>query len=402
MFRLEGMDNQSRKNGLDEAIFKMMLESASEGIIIVDEAGIIKLANKRIETLFDYTHDELIEQPIEILIPNTFRDKHIHHRKIYLKNPSHRAMGKGRHLSGRRKDGSEFPVEVSLNSVIIDNRTWIMAMIIDITERIRAAELAKLHEKQLMQADKMASLGILVSGVAHEINNPNNFIMLNGKLLAKVWQDAEPILNKYYDQNGDFALAGMPFSRAKQKIAKLIDGVTEGGQRIEHIVSSLKNFARRDDGELNQVININEVVESAIVIVQNLIKKHTHRFSTSLQEGLPTVKGNFQQLEQIVMNLLTNACQALTSSQNALTVSSAFDHSKKQVVLTVEDEGQGISGENLNRIMDPFFTTKQGAGGTGLGLSISYNIAKNHGGFLTVSSRNNHGTIVELRLPAIV
>jgi PAS domain S-box-containing protein len=393
------MEPEYSNQPFKDEIYRVLLETASEGIVFIDERGLIRLINKRIETLFDYQREELIGQPIEILVPESLRNRHIHHRTDYGEHPSHRAMGRGRYLSGRRKDGSEFPVEVSLNFVATAGGIWVMALIVDITERIRAAELAKLHEQQLMQADKMASLGILVSGVAHEINNPNNFISLNGKILSKVWKDAEPILEKYYRENGDFILAGMPYSRAYQKIEQLIEGISEGSKRIQRIVESLKNFARRDDGELNQVVDINAVVESSIIIVQNLIKKSTNRFSTDLQKNLPPIKGNFQQLEQVVMNLITNACQAITNPESALMVSTFYDKKSRHVVLKVEDEGSGISRENLNRIMDPFFTTKQGSGGTGLGLSISYNIVKNHGGFLKITSQEGNGTDVLVRIP---
>lgn len=393
------MSLETDKTQLNAAIYPMMFESASEGIVVVNEEGIIELVNRQMEILFNYRRSELLGESIEILIPEARRKAHVAHRKDYMSAPAHRSMGIGRYLSGRRKDGSEFPIEVSLNAVAIDGETRVMGLIADITERIRAAELAKLHEQQLMQADKMASLGILVSGVAHEVNNPNNFISLNGKILAKVWKDIIPILEQYYEKNGDFALAGMPYTRANEKIAQLIEGISTGAKRIEQIVENLKNFARGDNGELNQLVDLNAVVESAIVIVQNLIKKKTNRFSVELAENLPKVKGNFQQLEQIVMNLVTNACQALTNPDNALTVSTLFDEDSKQIILTVADEGSGISQENLKRIMNPFFTTKQGSGGTGLGLSISYNIAKNHGGFINVTSEEGKGTLVTASFP---
>ena len=269
----------------------------------------------------------------------------------------------------------------------------------EITKRKRAEELAESQQQQLIQADKMASLGILVSGVAHEINNPNNFIMLNGEILSMAWQNVMPILQKYYDENGDFLLAGMPYTRAHEKIGQLISGISEGATRIGKIVEALGGFARQDAGDLDQTVDPNAVVESAMVIVNNLIKKSTHHPSVELEENLPQIRGNPQQLEQVVINLITNSCQSLQSPQKSLFVSTSYNETSDLITIRVRDEGEGIPPENLNHIIEPFFTTKRDTGGTGLGLSVSYNIVKNHGGHLHFTSRFGIGTTATVMLP---
>ena len=269
----------------------------------------------------------------------------------------------------------------------------------EITKRKRAEELAELQQQQLIQADKMASLGILVSGVAHEINNPNNFIMLNGEILSMAWQSVMPILQKYYEENGDFLLAGMPYTRAHEKIGQLISGISEGATRIGKIVEALGGFARQDAGDLDQPIDPNAVVESAMVIVNNLIKKSTHHPVVELEENLPEIRGNRQQLEQVIINLINNSCQALQSPQKSLFVSTSYNEKSDLITIRVRDEGEGIPPENLNHIIEPFFTTKRDTGGTGLGLSVSYNIVKNHGGHLHFTSRFGKGTTATVMLP---
>ncbi len=269
----------------------------------------------------------------------------------------------------------------------------------EITKRKRAEALAESQQQQLIQADKMASLGILVSGVAHEINNPNNFIMLNGEILSMAWQNVMPILQKYYEENGDFLLAGMPYTRAHEKIGQLISGISEGATRIGKIVEALGGFARQDAGDLDQTVDPNTVVESAMVIVNNLIKKSTHHPSVELEEDLPQIRGNPQQLEQVIINLITNSCQALQSPQKSLFVSTSYNETSDLITIRVRDEGEGIPPENLNHIIEPFFTTKRDAGGTGLGLSVSYNIVKNHGGHLHFTSRFGKGTTATVMLP---
>lgn len=270
----------------------------------------------------------------------------------------------------------------------------------DITERVQVEEQAKSQQQQLMQADKMATLGILVSGVAHEINNPNNYILLNAKIFSRVWNDVMPILKEYYEKNGDFVLSGMPYTKAHEKIGQLVEGISEGSMRIQKIVESLKDFARQDRDDLNQLVDINSVIESAIVIVDNLINKSTDHFSVQYGKGLPSVRGNVQQLEQVAINLITNSCQALQSVRGSLSLSTSYDKGSERVVIKVCDEGEGISPENMKRIFDPFFTTKLESKGTGLGLSVSYNIIKNHGGDLSFSSKIGKGTTALLTLPA--
>ena len=269
----------------------------------------------------------------------------------------------------------------------------------EITKRKRAEALAESQQQQLIQADKMASLGILVSGVAHEINNPNNFIMLNGEILSMAWQNVMPILQKYYEENGDFLLAGMPYTRAHEKIGQLISGISEGATRIDKIVEALGGFARQDAGDLDQTVDPNAVVESAMVIVNNLIKKSTHHPSVELEQNLPQIRGNPQQLEQVIINLITNSCQSLQSPQKSLFVSTSYNETSDLITIRVRDEGEGIPPENLNHIIEPFFTTKRDTGGTGLGLSVSYNIVKNHGGHLHFTSRFGRGTTATVMLP---
>jgi PAS domain S-box-containing protein len=275
------------------------------------------------------------------------------------------------------------------------------AIIRNITSIKEAEERDRLHRQQLIQADKMASLGILVSGVAHEINNPNNFIHLNGEILSKVWNDLTPVLKEYYERHGDFSLSGIPYTKAHEKIRGLITGISEGAIRIEKIVDSLKTFTRQDSGDMDANLKINEVVESALLIVNNLIKKSTNHFTAAYGTGIPPVRGNFQRMEQVVINLLANACQALPDRGRAIRIATGFDREANTVTITVEDEGIGISPEDMPHIMDPFFTTKRNTGGTGLGLSISYNCVKEHGGELVLFSEQGKGATATITLPAL-
>ncbi|MBU1097872.1 MAG: hypothetical protein CVV23_04525 [Ignavibacteriae bacterium HGW-Ignavibacteriae-2] len=272
-------------------------------------------------------------------------------------------------------------------------------LINDITAVKRAEGLAFIKQKQLIQADKMASLGILVSGIAHEINNPNNFILLNAELFSNVWKDVQPILKEYYDTHGDFVLAGMPFTKSNEKIQKSLKGISDGAMRIQKITRSLTNYASNDPGELNQTVDLKKVVDGAITIAGSLIKNSTNNFWISFKDKLPNITGNKQQLEQVIINLINNSCQSLRNKNESIEISLSIDQVNQVVVIELSDEGVGIDNEHLKHIFDPFFTTKRNVGGTGLGLSISYNIVKNHGGDLIISSVKGEGTTSKIILP---
>ncbi len=272
-------------------------------------------------------------------------------------------------------------------------------LINDITELKKAEAIAHLKNRQLMQADKMASLGILVAGIAHEINNPNNFILLNVNLFMQIWKDITPILDEYYENNGDFVLAGMLYERSKEKITQSLEGILQGSERIKNITKSLTEYSKTDDGNLNEFVNINKIVEMAIMITNNLIKKSTNNFSVKYDENIPLLRGNGQQLEQVIINLITNACQSLKDINGSIQVRTFYSEEKNEVKIKVKDEGIGIKENDLKYIMDPFFTTKRNIGGTGLGLTVSYNIVKNHGGSLSLKSSKGKGTLAKICLP---
>ena len=300
-----------------------------------------------------------------------------------------------------RKDGTKRSVETSV-SLIHDSKgqpIGFRGIARDVTERKQMEEQAKVHQQQLMQAGKMVTLGTLVSSVAHEINNPNNFIMLNAPLLQEAWQHVLPILDEYYERTGDFAIGGMRYTEIRERIPRLISGISDGSKRIKQVVEDLKDFVRRDASDMNQSVDVNTVIRSAISLLSNMITKSTRHFSVRYGEKLPILKGNSHRLEQVVINLIQNACQALQDIRGAISLSSSYNEKTRSIVVRVQDEGIGIPPEFLPHITDPFFTTKSNSGGIGLGLSISSRIVKEYGGTLAFISEPGKGTIAEIVLP---
>ncbi|WP_330960895.1 transporter substrate-binding domain-containing protein [Photobacterium sp. 53610] len=275
---------------------------------------------------------------------------------------------------------------------------WNRALSREVAKRTEAQQL---QQQQLIQADKMTSLGILVSGMAHEINNPSSLLLLNLPILKESYQDAEEILDAYYQQHGDFMMGGLSYSRMRDEIPPMLDDMLAGTQRIRRIVEDLRDFARQEPTDLSDVVDLNVVTAAAIRLVDRTIQQSTQYFSVNYGESLPAFEGNGQRIEQVIINLMINACQALSSSDQAIRVRTYFHSAEQQLRLEICDQGQGIAPEHLPRLSDPFFTTKREQGGTGLGLSISFSIVNEHGGNLTYDSNLQQGTCVTLSLPAL-
>ena len=269
----------------------------------------------------------------------------------------------------------------------------------EVVERQRAVEELQIRQKQLLHADKMTSLGMRVSRVAHEINNPNGLIQLNLPQLKKAYQDAEPILDSHFETHGDFKLGWLNYSRMREEIPHLLQEMLDGSTRIKGIVEDLKDFARRNDAGLDDAVDLNEVVRAALRLVKTTIDKSTSRFRVDYAVALPHFKGNGHRIEQVVVNLVLNACQALTATDQQIALRTWHEKTAGQVVLEVSDQGSGIDTEALEHVTDPFFTTKRESGGTGLGLSISEGIVKDHGGRLEFESAAGEGMRVRLYLP---
>lgn len=279
----------------------------------------------------------------------------------------------------------------------VEARTTELAQ--EVAERNKALEELRRHQDKLVQADKLASLGTLVSGVAHEINNPNGLLLLDIPILKRVHDDAEEVLENHFHEHGDFMLGGVPYSEMRAEIPRILEEMQDSAKRIKRIVNDLKDFARRDDAGQKELLDINATVQTALRLVDPTIRAATRHFTASYGESLPRIMGNGQRIEQVVVNLVLNACQALPDMERSVFLTTAFDRKLRAVIIQIKDEGVGIAEEHLQHLFDPFFTTKRDSGGTGLGLSVSAGIVKEHGGTLLFESAPGEGTTVTLSLP---
>jgi polar amino acid transport system substrate-binding protein len=261
--------------------------------------------------------------------------------------------------------------------------------------------------------------------VAHEINNPNGLMLLNLPVIAEVIKDIGPILDAHYEQQGDFKMGGLAYSRMYREVPFMLDEMQDAAKRIKRIVDDLKNFSRKSEADFTERVDLNDVVRTSLRLVDNSLRRSAIHSLVHYTEPLPIVKGNSQRLEQVVVNLILNACQAIESSDGkagvkfnplvdivnafeevressgrGIFVTTAYDHKAGSVLVTVRDEGVGIPPEHLPRLTDPFFTTKRDAGGTGLGLAISAEIVREHGGMIRFESAPGEGTTVIVMLPS--
>jgi len=275
-----------------------------------------------------------------------------------------------------------------------------LGSIMDVTEQMRLQEEARVRDQHLAHTERMVSLGVLVSGVAHEINNPNHSIMSNVGVFKQLWPGIETILDKFCGDFGAFALGGFEYPECRPRLAGMLEAALAGSERIRVIVDELRNFARSNPKELMSNADINAILRSATVLVADMVRKATDRFVIDYGPGLPFIFANSQRIEQVLINLIQNACRALDSRDKGIRVTTSHSVETNEVLVEVRDEGVGIPEENLRHLGDPFFTTRRSAGGTGLGLWVSFNIVHEHGGKLTFVSRPGEGTCALLALPA--
>ena len=252
---------------------------------------------------------------------------------------------------------------------------------------------------KLRRSERLASLGQFSAAMAHEIKNPINFIKGNAQLLSQIWDDVLKILSEQYEEGGDFYIGGFSFAKNHERITKLFTGIEDGSHRINNIVNNLKVFSRAKNDAHKMPVDLNSVIGATIMILHSQIRSHTEKFIVDVEDNLPMVTGNGHDLEQVMSNLVLNALQSLQSNACGVTLSAKFKKDKDCIVIQTRDEGIGMTAEVLEKVCEPFFTTKGGRGGTGLGLSICRSIIEQHGGSLKFESKLGEGTTATVTLP---
>ena len=362
-----------------EKLLPALLDSAAQAILSVDRSGRIVLANARTEEMFGYSRPELIGEPIESLLPESSREAHVKHRTDYIAKPRVRPMGIGLDLAGRKKDGTEFPVEVSLSFLETDEGPFGIAFVTDITPRKRL-------EEQLVHSQKMEAVGRLAGGVAHDFNN----------LLT--------IISGYERMLLDRLPAASPLRDYAEEVLKAAD-------RAAALTNQLLVFSRRQVMQ-PRVVEANALVQSDETMLRRLIGEEID-LVLNLAPEVGNIKVDPGQLSQVVFNLAINARDAMPGG-GRLTIETAPAHLDEEyakthlgvepgdyVMIAVSDNGTGMDAETRSHIFEPFFTTKEQGKGTGLGLATVYGIVKQSGGDIWVYSEPGKGTTFKVYFPRI-
>lgn len=284
--------------------------------------------------------------------------------------------------------GGRAILEVETVEVKLDGRDHLLLQLRDVSLRHEAERLSRL-----------ASLGELAAGVAHEINNPAGMIRRNLDFVGDVLGDALPLLAERDDAD-DLLLGGVNLAAARGELPQLLEDMARGSRRIGEIVRDLKDFVREDSFDGEARFDLNEAAATVIRLLDGTLRKATDHFSAEFEKPMPPTVGNLRQIEQVILNLLQNACQALPDRGRSLRLVTSHHPGTHVNQLQVIDAGEGIPPELLERVVEPFFTTRRETGGTGLGLSVSARIVQNHRGTLQFVSQPGLGTTVTMTLPA--
>ena len=364
-----------------------------------DENLTITFVSKRVREITGYTPTQFTSDPF-------FWQDHIHpeDQQAILKKLKSSAK-KGTYQFEYRfqtADGSYrwFSDHRHLIKLSNRSRSYMVGAWQDITEDKRIRQEGELRLQQMIQSHKLKALGEVVTGVAHEINNPVSFIANNITLLEEMWTAVEPILASDGASNPDWGDKGIGYVEVCTNMKEIIDEFKIASQRIKRVISGLKEFARTDEAIEKKPVKIEEVIHGVMIIVGAQVRKTVSRMDIYIDSNLPPIQGHFQKIEQVIANLLINAHQSITPDRKGRIIITARNIERLNAILIeIEDNGIGMSKEVLDHIFEPFFTTRRDMEGTGLGLSISYGLIKEHQGIIGVLSRPNIGSRFSIYLP---
>lgn len=402
-----------------EARFRQLIETMNEGFSVQDQEGKINYVNPKLCTMIGENQQEIIgKSPLDFIDNSSpkWREEFIFHTEKATKSGNFYSF----EMNWKRKDGTIFTAMVSPKPIFDAENTFTgsVAVLTDITDLKNAEkqlinknedlneamEDLKKTQAQLIDSEKMASLGQLTAGVAHEINNPINFVSGNVLPLRRDIEDILEVLKKYDQITEQLKLRGsfedvdrlkeeIDFDFLLSEIDNLLDGIGEGANRTAEIVKGLRNFSRMDEHEL-KMANINQGLDSTLLILHNKIK---NRIDIQKEYGeFPDIMCYPGQLNQVFMNLLNNAQESI-DNEGLIWIKTWKDN--KQVHVSIKDSGRGIPAKLKKKIFDPFFTTKDVGKGTGLGLSISFGIIEKHNGTIKVNSEKGEGTEFIVSIP---
>jgi two-component system sensor kinase FixL len=360
-----------------EQRFRAVVEAVPSAILLVSEGGVVTLANAQAETVFGYAPEELVGQTVEMLMPERFRPSHAGLRQDYAKDGRARTMGAGLELFARRKDGSEAPVEAALSPMHIENGRSVLVSVVDITERRHVERVTARQRDELAHLSRVAMLGELSGSLAHELNQPLTAILSNAQAAQRFLAQSPPRVDK---------------------LAEILADIVKSDHRAGAVIQRLRSLLRKEEAQRHP-LDVNEVVEESLRLMRSDLLNRRVVVSAELAHALPAVSADRNQLQQVLLNLVINGCDAMDGrrADNRLAIRTN-ENANGSVEVSVADQGAGIPLTDLERIFEPFVTTKPH--GLGLGLAICRSIVEAHGGRLWATNNVDRGATLHCEIPA--
>jgi PAS domain S-box-containing protein len=355
---------------------RAILETALDAAVVMKSDGVVADWNDRAVGVFGWSRDEAVGQVMaDLIIPERYREAHRNGLRRYLESGKGEILGRRIEVSGLRKNGEEFPVELSISPIQDRESILFIGFLRDVTElhalRLARAELAGVTRRMTMSE--------MAASIAHEIKQPLTGIVANGNAALSWLTSATPDIE-----------------RARAVLKRIVNSALRASEVIDSIRSMFKS-----DGQAKTLQDVNELIREAVTLVRVEVENQQVLICTELSAELPQVPVNQVQLRQVMVNLIMNAVDAMSTVQNRARVLRIKTEGNKldSVLITVEDSGIGIDPQNLDRIFDAFFTTK--SQGMGMGLSICRSIVESHDGRLSVAAAQPHGSIFHVSLPIL-
>ena len=357
-----------------DALFHALIHTAIDGIMVIDEKARVQVYNSACERLFGYGPNEVLGRNVDMLMPEPYHSEHDGYIARYLKTGKPHIIGMGREVVGRRKDGSTFPMYLSVGEGEVGGKRIFVGIVSDISEqRARDKRIQEL-QGELLHVTRMTAMGEMASALAHEINQPLT-ALLN-------YTSAARRMAKNFGEPG-------------AKLVDILERAVEQTERAGLIIRRLRNFIEKREPD-RSAEDINKVVEDAIALGMAGFRDTGTKWILKVEPGLPQVFIDKVQIQQILVNLVRNATEAMSGrNKRQLTISTGLEGS--DVEIAVSDTGTGLPDDVVSRLFHPFVTTKER--GMGMGLSICRTIAEAHGGRLWLASNTSEGATFKLSLP---
>ena len=361
-----------------EAHLKSILDTIPDAMIVIDEHGIMQSFSAAAERLFGYNAAEVLGRNVKILMPSPYREGHDRYMGRYAVTGERRIIGIGRVVVGERKDGSTFPLELSVGEVKRGHRRFFTGFIRDLTERQKTEARLQELQSELVHVSRLTAMGEMASALAHELNQPLSAI-------ANYMKGSRRLLEENPDERSTI-------------LREAMDKAAEQAMRAGQVIRRLRDFVARGESE-RRVEDVKKLVEEAGALALVGVKDKGVRVRFEFEPGTDFVLADRVQIQQVLLNLMRNAIESMEGAEKRELVVSTATASDDMVEIGVADTGAGISPEISAQLFQPFITTKRQ--GMGVGLSISRTIVEAHGGSISALPNSGMGTVFRFTLPAV-